>query len=131
MFGEGYFSMTSRSRHQSSGPLLRLHFSWKDIRNAANKTDYELTVKLRNTQLYQVLNSPALSRNGLILPSEAAKPPTGEDIRPRWPGMAPNEIQGLVRDYERESRVILEEGPSDMDFTHVRRLVEEDFGRQI
>ncbi|KAF8522246.1 Non-repetitive/WGA-negative nucleoporin C-terminal-domain-containing protein [Hysterangium stoloniferum] len=106
-----------------------LHDDWKDIHDAAIKTDYELMAKLRKTQLYQVLSSPGLSRNSLIPPSEATEAPNGEEIRLRWPGMASNQIQELVRDYERECQVLLDDGPSDTDFTHVRNMAEEDISR--
>lgn len=103
-------------------------YSWKHIRDTANKTDYELTVNLRRTQLYQALAASALPSDSIIPPSEATRVPTSEDIELRWPGMAPNQVYELSRDFARESSVLVETGPSDEEFAHVRKLVEEDRG---
>ncbi len=37
--------------------------SWKWIQDTANKIDYELTVMLRNTQLYKTLTLSTLPQN--------------------------------------------------------------------
>lgn len=105
--------------------------SWKHIRDTANKTDYELTVNLRKTQLYQVLAASALPSDSIAPPSEAIKVPASGDIEMRWPGMAPNQVYELSRDFARESSVLVENGPSDEEFTHVRKLVDEDKGSTV
>lgn len=102
--------------------------SWKQIRDAANKTDYELTAMLRNTQLYKTLASSSLPRGSVVPPSEAVEVPTSDEIEVRWPGMAPNQVYELSRDFSRESSLLLDSGPSNGEFLHVRKLVDEDSG---
>ncbi|KIJ44042.1 hypothetical protein M422DRAFT_30592 [Sphaerobolus stellatus SS14] len=105
---------------------IYLHDDWTEIRKIANRTDYELIPKLRNTKVYQVLASSGLNRNAIVLPSEAIDVPTVEDIAKRWPGMTPGQVQELVDDYNTESQVLSSNGPRDIDFADVRRLVEKD-----
>jgi hypothetical protein len=45
--------------------------------------------------------------------------------------MAPNQVYELSRDFGRESSALVEAGPSDEEFTHVCKLVDEDKGGTI
>ena len=90
-----------------------------------------MTVNLRKTQLYQVLAASALPRDSIAPPSEATEFPTSEDIEVRWPGMAPNQVYELFQDFARESSALAENGPSDEEFMHVCKLVDEDKGGTI
>lgn len=73
-----------------------------------------------------MLAASALPSGNIARPSEATEVPTCEEIELRWPGMAPNQVFELSRDFTRESRALLETGPSDEEFAHVRKLVDED-----
>lgn len=106
-------------------------FSWRNIRLAANKTDHELTAALRRTQVYQILISPNAPTASKVLPSEAVVAPTSEELVARHPGLAPSQIQELIRDYKRECQLLSQGGPSDSEFTHVQQLAHDDTLRRI
>lgn len=105
---------------------IYLHDDWRHIRSTANKTDYELAAALRRTQLYQVLKSSVILAGNKVLPSEAIIPPRSEDLVARHPGLASSQIQELIRDYERECRMLSQDGPTDSEFSHVQQLVQND-----
>ncbi|GJJ12103.1 hypothetical protein Clacol_006344 [Clathrus columnatus] len=108
---------------------IYLHDNWKYIRTVANQTDHELAASLRRTQIYQVLKSPAISTARKVQPSEAITIPTTEDLTSRHPGLASTQIQELIRDYERECKLLFEDGPSDSEFLHVQQLAQDDTSR--
>ena len=82
--------------------------SWNQIRQTAGITDVEVTSRFRKTAFHDALAATMgreRSPEGYVLmPSEALPAPTQAEITLRWPGMPPDEVATLVRDYERESK---------------------------
>ena len=94
------------------------------IRQTAGVTDQELTERLRSTALYTALRAIAHKQDRpqgyKLTPEEALDFPPQEEIELRWPSMSPEEILGIERDYERDSRVL-----QDLDLMDIYRSVEQ------
>lgn len=61
----------------------------------------------------------------ILLPREAAIPPTSAEVSSRWPGMPSEDVAALVRDHEWECRTLAELGLEDV-VERVRELAMED-----
>lgn len=76
-----------------------------------NATDAEITNRFRHTALYHALASTIhaqpeyTSCEGFKIaePSGTLTTPTLSQLQSRWPGMPDEDVEGILRDYERES----------------------------
>ncbi|GBE81938.1 hypothetical protein SCP_0403120 [Sparassis crispa] len=110
---------------------IYIHDDWDAIRQTSNVTDAELNQRLRNTALYVALRSTLRKRHPphgyILLPLEVVEIPDRTEISLRWPGMSPDEVEGVERDYRWESDCLIRlelDGMSD----GMRTLVAEELG---
>jgi nuclear pore complex protein Nup133 len=85
-------------------------------------TDIQLIDKLRNTALYATLR---IVPKYILEPQQALEVPTLAEISSRWPGMPPDQVEGVERDYlvERERLGAL---GLDNDFVRVGEIAAND-----
>lgn len=81
--------------------------SWDTIRKTANVTDVELNQRYENTALYStlciILAQEDHNEEGFeTAPDVALMVPSTTEIISRWPGTSPDQIEGLVEDYNLE-----------------------------
>jgi nuclear pore complex protein Nup133 len=88
-------------------------------------TDDELTEKYQNTALYATL---ACGPKYVLEPSRALVIPSTADIASRWPGLPPDQVEALEKDYAMESQA-LESLELENDFKRIRELVAQDAER--
>ena len=77
--------------------------SWETLKKTADVSDDELSSRHRGTALYLTLCT-VFERDDepIVDPSESLTIPTNEEIMSRWPGMSPEQVEALVRDYNSE-----------------------------
>jgi nuclear pore complex protein Nup133 len=85
-------------------------------------TDDELTAKYQNTALYATL---ACGPKYVLEPSGALTVPSTTDITSRWPGLPPDQVEAMERDFAMESR-LLEGLELENDYKRVKELVAQD-----
>ena len=94
------------------------------IRQTTGVTDHELNERLRSTALYAALQAVAdkshRPQGYKLTPDEAFDIPPQEEIPLRWPGMSPDDILAIARDYERDSRAL-----EDLDLMGIYQSVEQ------
>ena len=99
------------------------------IRHTVGATDAEITGRFRKTAFHDALVATLVREdypNGyILLPSEALPVPTQAEVASRWPGMPPDDVAALVRDYEWESRQLAALQLEDV-VDRVRELANED-----
>ncbi len=82
--------------------------SWNQIRQTAGITDDEVTSRFRSTAFHDAivatLGEHHTPEGYVLLPSEALPTPTQAEVASRWPGMPPDDVAALVKDYEWESQ---------------------------
>jgi len=100
-------------------------FSWDSIRQTVDVTDDELTAKYQNTALYATL---ACGPKYVLEPNGALVTPSATDITSRWPGLPPDQIEAMGRDFTTESS-ILEGFKLENDYKRVGELVAQDAER--
>jgi len=88
-------------------------------------TDDELTEKYQNTALYATL---ACGPKYVLEPSRALAIPSPADIASRWPGLPPDQVEAVERDFAMESRM-LDNLKLEHDFKRVKELVAQDAER--
>jgi len=88
-------------------------------------TDDELTEKYQNTALYATL---ACGPKYVLEPSRALAIPSHTDIASRWPGLPPDQVEAVERDFATEGR-ILEDLKLENDYKRVKELVAQDAER--
>lgn len=118
--------MTSKCRISSlccSFQKFHSRCSWKRIQQTANVTDAEVNDRFRNTALCAVLQT--VNKRYHVRPKEAAAVPSLEEIASRWPGIPPDEIEALYRDYIGESTRLEELGLDDEVYERVKELAAE------
>jgi nuclear pore complex protein Nup133 len=77
--------------------------SWETLQKTADVSDDELNSRYQGTALYLTLCTVLERDNGpIIQPSEALMIPSTEEIVSRWPGMSPEQVDALIRDYNTE-----------------------------
>lgn len=77
--------------------------SWETLQKTADISDDELSSRYQATALYLTLCTVFERDDGPIVdPNEALDIPTNEEIMSRWPGMSPEQVEALVRDYNSE-----------------------------
>lgn len=86
---------------------IYLHDDWDTIRKTANVTDVELNQRYENTALYStlciILAQEDHNEEGFeTAPDVALMVPSTTEIISRWPGTSPDQIEGLVEDYNLE-----------------------------
>ena len=109
----------SRARELTSS------FSWDSIRQTMDVTDDELTEKYHKTALFATL---ACGPQHVLEPSHALAIPSTTGIASRWPGLTPDQVEAVERDFTTESR-ILEGLGLENDFKRVKELVAQDAER--
>jgi len=100
-------------------------FSWDSIRQTVDVTDEELTAKYQNTALYATL---ACGPKYVLEPNGALTTPSTTDIISRWPGLPPDQVAAMERDFATESSV-LEGFKLENDYKRVGELVVQDAER--
>ena len=93
--------------------------SWDSIRQTVGVTDDDLTAKYQNTALYATL---ACGPKYVLEPDRALTIPSTANIESRWPGLPPDQIEAVERDFETESRM-LEGLKLENDYKRVKELV--------
>jgi len=88
-------------------------------------TDDELTTKYQNTALYATL---ACGPKYVLEPSGAIATLSTTDITSRWPGLPPDQVEAMERDFVAESS-ILEGFKLENDYKRVGELVAQDAER--
>lgn len=69
----------------------------------ANVSDEQLTERFLNTALYATFYvTLAQDERSEISPDEALLVPSEDEIRSRWPGMSPDQVQSIAEDYDWE-----------------------------
>ncbi|OBZ75079.1 hypothetical protein A0H81_04264 [Grifola frondosa] len=124
-----------RARRQSAfrnvWRRIFVHDDWDKLRQTADVTDADLNERLRNTALYAALQATGLKRHvreGYILfPSEALEIPERAEIALRWPGLSPDEVDAIERDYERDSKMLADFALESI-YQSLKQLVAEDEG---
>lgn len=123
MFGEGYIYTTSTLVCSSTSGSVNLPlFSWDSIRQTVDVTDDELTAKYRNSALYATL---ACGPKYVLEPNRALAIPSTTDIASRWPGLPPDQVEAVERDFAAESST-LEGLQLENDYKRVKELVAQD-----
>lgn len=102
-----------------------LLFSWATISHTVGISDAELGARFRSTALYTTLRA-TLPREDQpegydTIPDAALLTPTAADITSRWPGIPPDQVEGLLRDYDFERDRLGELELNDM-YSRVREL---------
>lgn len=82
-------------------------------------TDDELTAKYQNTALYATL---ACGPKYVLEPSRALAIPSATDIASRWPGLPPDQVEAIEKDFAMEAQT-LEELRLENDYKRVKELV--------
>lgn len=85
-------------------------------------TDDELTAKYQNTALYATL---ACGPKYVLEPNRAFAIPSTTDIASRWPGLPPDQIEAIEKDFAMESGT-LEGLGLENDYKRVKELVAQD-----
>jgi nuclear pore complex protein Nup133 len=85
-------------------------------------TDEELTAKYQNTALYATL---ACGPKYVLEPNRALAIPSATDIASRWPGLPPDQVDAIEKDFAMESSA-LEALGLDNDYKRVKELVAQD-----
>jgi nuclear pore complex protein Nup133 len=88
-------------------------------------TDDELTAKYQDTALYATL---ACGPKYVLEPNRALATPTTTDIASRWPGLPPDQVEAVGRDFTAES-ITLEGLGLENDYRRVKELVDQDAER--
>lgn len=104
---------------------LTFPFSWDLIRQTVDVTDDELTGKYQNTALYTTL---ACGPKYVLEPSRALGIPSTTDITSRWPGLPPDQVEALEKDFSTESAA-LGSLKLENDYKRVKELVAQDAER--
>jgi len=104
--------------------------SWETLQKTADVSDDELNSRYQGTALYSTLCTVLERDDGpIVQPSEALMIPSTEEIMSRWPGMSPEQVESLIRDYNSEQDRLGELDLEDI-FLRVHELavseVEED-----
>ena len=77
--------------------------SWETLQKTADVSDDELNSRYQGTALYRTLCTVLQRDDGpIVQPSEALMIPSMEEIMSRWPGMSPEQVESLIRDYNSE-----------------------------
>ena len=133
LYGGGYTSTTSESIDRRPFPPISAHswHSWDNIRQTIHMTDAELNARFRGTALYVALQSTMLAPHApagfVSSPAEAQVIPDPDELALRWPGMSPDDVEAVYRDYRKESEYLAELRLDDM-YRSLRDLVAEDAG---
>ena len=106
----------------TSGSVNLPLFSWDSIRQTVDVTDDELTAKYRNSALYATL---ACGPKYVLEPNRALAIPSTTDIASRWPGLPPDQVEAVERDFAAESST-LEGLQLENDYKRVKELVAQD-----
>ncbi|KAL7283436.1 hypothetical protein ACG7TL_002866 [Trametes sanguinea] len=89
---------------------IYIHDDWNMIRQTTGVSDAELNQRLRSTALYAALQAVVHKRarpeGYKLAPAEALEVPSEEEVALRWPSMSPEEVNAIVRDYQRDSRAL-------------------------
>lgn len=88
-------------------------------------TDDELTAKYHNTALYATLSC---GPKYVLEPTRALVTPSTADIASRWPGLPPDQVEAMEKDFATESS-ILEGLDLENDYGRVTELVAQDAER--
>ncbi|CCM02415.1 uncharacterized protein FIBRA_04513 [Fibroporia radiculosa] len=108
---------------------IYIHDDWNVLRQTANVPDAELNMRFRNTALYAALQATSRAHStpkGYIsTPVEALEVPDQSEIALRWPGISPDEVEGIEQDYLLESKY-LADLEMDSTFESMVGLVKED-----
>lgn len=97
-------------------------FSWDSIRQTVDVTDDELTAKYRNSALYATL---ACGPKYVLEPNRALVIPSTTDVASRWPGLPPDQVEAVERDFVAESST-LEGLQLENDYKRVKELIAQD-----
>jgi nuclear pore complex protein Nup133 len=85
------------------------------VRQTAGATDAELADRMRSTALFAVLRAaarrPALTA---LLPDAILVVPDAETLASRWPGLAPEQLDALLDDYNSEVQVVTDHALQDV-----------------
>lgn len=90
-----------------------------------NVTDDELTSKYQDSALYATL---AYGPKYVLEPTRALATPSTTDIMSRWPGLPPDQVEAMERDFATESSM-LEGLELENDYKRVKELVAQDAER--
>lgn len=86
----------------------KVYHSWVQIRTTVGISDAEITARFRQTAFHDALaatiNREHYPEGYILLPHEALAVPTHAEVASRWPGIPPDDVAALVRDYEWESQ---------------------------
>ncbi|KAI0341587.1 hypothetical protein BDW22DRAFT_1358408 [Trametopsis cervina] len=108
---------------------IYLHDDWTQIRHTVGASDAEITARFRRTAFHDVLVATMVRQDypeGYVLyPDQAVPAPTPAEVASRWPGMPPDDIAALVRDYEWESQQLNALQLEDV-VDRIRELANED-----
>lgn len=104
---------------------LTLPLSWDSIRWTVDVTDDELTAKYQNTALYTTL---ACGPKYVLEPNRALAIPSAVDIASRWPGLPPDQVEAIEKDFAMESEALKGLGLEN-DYKRVKELVAQDAER--
>ncbi|KAI0306443.1 Non-repetitive/WGA-negative nucleoporin C-terminal-domain-containing protein [Multifurca ochricompacta] len=102
------------------------HDNWDTIKKTSGVSDTQLNDRFRSTALVTALSATLSKRHqpeGYTLsPSQALAVPSSTELSSRWPGMSPEQIEGLVEDYQEESALLTEYDLSEA-FGRAREVV--------
>ncbi|KIM87137.1 hypothetical protein PILCRDRAFT_64451 [Piloderma croceum F 1598] len=108
---------------------IYIHDDWNTIRQTMNITDAQLNARFQGTALYATLRAilpKDYQPEGYELPpSQAVAIPLQLTMSSRWPGMPPEEMESLGKDYRSEGAQ-LEELDLEEDYQKVRELAMHD-----
>ncbi|KAF8892544.1 Non-repetitive/WGA-negative nucleoporin C-terminal-domain-containing protein [Infundibulicybe gibba] len=107
---------------------IYIHDDWDAIRKTTNISDSSLVERFRHTALYAAFRSILPQQHPSIYdtpPDVALMTPTAQEISSRWPGMSPDQVEGIVADYNLECDVLGELELGDV-YDRVRELAETD-----
>lgn len=106
--------------------LLKKMYSWDMICKTANVSDEQVTERFLNTALYATFcATPGQDQRSEIPPDEALLVPSEEEIKSRWPGMSPEQVQSIAEDYDWERDRLGEFNLEDA-FSRIRDLAQHD-----
>ncbi|KAI0094031.1 Non-repetitive/WGA-negative nucleoporin C-terminal-domain-containing protein [Irpex rosettiformis] len=108
---------------------IYLHNDWNQIRQTVGITDDEVTSRFRRTAFHDALMATTGNEHSpegyVLLPSDALPVPTQAEVASRWPGIPPDDVAALAKDYESESQELANLRLEDV-VDRVRELANED-----
>jgi len=91
---------------------IYIHDNWDTIKQTSGVSDAQLNERFRNTALVAALSATLPKRHqpeGYILPpNQALAVPSLAELSSRWPGLSPEQIEALHKEYQEESNLLAE-----------------------